>query len=182
LRPGAEFHRTTFRGWTDEAHKLFPHYPRGLLVAGDDFNPHNAPWLPKGLKKGGLDGREAIALINANELGGTSVVLRRQIERSAAHWTLVASIEALELFRRKRLEASTVPDLAAAAALILAVDMERMLRRSVETEECPAVRFRIRCEPTDHASTIRDAVLALLEKRVIRIEPVGWIGTPATVL
>ena len=88
-----------FRGWTDEAHKLFPHYPEGLLVAGDDFKPHNAPWLPKRLKKGGLDGRDAIALINANEFWGTSVVLNRRIERSATHWTLVASIEDLELFR-----------------------------------------------------------------------------------
>ena len=128
-----------FRGWTDEAHRLFPRYPEGLLIAGDDFKPHNAPCLPKRLAKGGLDGRDAIALINANELGGTSVVLRRRIERSATHWTLVASIEALELFRRRRLEASTVPDLAAAAALILAVDVERMLRRSVEAGERPAV-------------------------------------------
>jgi hypothetical protein len=171
-----------FRGWNDEAHKLFPRYPEGLLVAGDDFKPHNAPWLPKRLKKGGLDGRDAIALINANEFWGTSVVLRRRIERSATHWTLVASIEDLELFRRRRLEASTVPDLAAAAALILAVDAERMLRRSVETEERPAVQVGIRCELTDHASTIRGAVLALLAKRVIRIEPVGWICASATVL
>jgi hypothetical protein len=171
-----------FRGWTDEAHKLFPNYPEGLLVAGDDFKPHNAPWLPKRLKRGGLDGCDAVALINANEFRGTSVVLKRRIERSATHWTVVASIEDLELFRVRRLAASTVPDLAAAAALILAVDVERMLRRSVETEERPAVQVGIRCEQTDHASTIRDAVLALLEKRVIRIEPVGWTGTPATVL
>ena len=163
-----------FRGWTDEAHRLFPHYPRGLLIAGEDFKPHNAPWLPKRLKKGGLDGRAAIALINASELWGTSVILRRRIERSATHWTLVAAIEDLELFRVRRLEASTVPDLAAAAALILAVDAERMLRRSTETEEHLAVRVGIRCEPSDHASTVRDAVLALLEKRVIRVRA-GWL-------
>src|SRR5262249_47579839 len=38
-----------FRGWTDEAHALFPRYPEGLVVVGDDFEPLRPIWVPKRL-------------------------------------------------------------------------------------------------------------------------------------
>jgi predicted nucleotidyltransferase len=168
-----------FRAWNDEAHRLFPRYPEGLLIAGSDFKPPIPPsWLPKHLKKRALDGRNAVALINANEFWGTSIILRRQIEQSEVSWTLVACFEDLELFRRRRVESMTVPDLASAAALILAVDAERMLRRSAETEVRPPIHVRIRCERAD---PISNSVLALLEQRAVRIEPVGWTGPSASV-
>lgn len=171
-----------FRGWTDEAHALFPRYPEGLAVACDDFKPHKPIWLPKRLKKGGLDGRSAIAIVNANEFWGTSVVLRRRIDRSDAVWTLEACFEDVELFRSRRsIVPSTIPDLAAAAALILAVDAGRMLRRSMETLPSPAVQIRIGDEASDRSMQISDAVVELLGRRAVRIEPLHWKALPINI-
>lgn len=129
-----------FRSWTDDARRLFPHYPDGLRVVGDDHQLNGNFWTPKRLRRMGLDGRRAIALINATRGWGTSIVLNREIEAHDTVWTLRARFTELELFRsRKRAEASTLPDIAAAAALILAVDAERMLRRATEFPSTPTI-------------------------------------------
>src|SRR5882724_2302740 len=61
---------------------------------------------------------------NQNRYRGTSIVLRRRVEKGPKNWTLNWTLHAwfghLELYRsRKRVDLSTLPDLAAAAALIL---------------------------------------------------------------
>jgi predicted nucleotidyltransferase len=173
-----------FRGWTDQAHRLFPNYPDRLRVVGDGHDLSNFPWLPKRLKSDGLDGREAIALVNATRLRGTSIVLRRRIEHDLATWTLYAWFESLELYRRRsRVDPSTLPEMAAAAALILAVDAERMLRRAAEESAEPAVEIRIRHDlDKDMNRYFVEAVHNHLQTRAIRIEPEDWPGPPVSVL
>jgi len=170
-----------FRGWTDDAHNLFPHYPEGLRIGGDDFRPRGDFWTPKRLAAKGLDGRNAIALINATQWWGTSIVLCRKIETGAELWALDASFSDFELYRsRKRLEPTTVPDIASATALILAVDAERMLRRSAELPSAPSVEIRITGIADNQAlqSQLVSRVHHLLKTRAIRIEPLGWQSLP----
>lgn len=69
-------------------HKLFPHYPDGLRIVGDGYDLDRYPWIPKRLKRDGIDGREAIALINATSFCGTSIVLRRWMEKQPMIWML----------------------------------------------------------------------------------------------
>jgi nitrogen fixation protein len=173
-----------FRGWTDQAHKLFPDYPDGLRVVGDGHDLSNYPWVPKRVRAGCLDGREAIVLVNATRFWGTSIILRRGIEKDFASWTLHARFENLELYRsRKRIDLSTLPDMAAAAALILAVDAERMLRRAAEELAGPSVQIRIGHDlDKDMRSYFVDAVHDHLQSRAIRIEPENWSGPPVSVV
>jgi hypothetical protein len=173
-----------FRGWTDDAHKLFPHYPERLRVVADDYKLDNYCWIPKRLKAGGIDGRNMIALIDATPFWGTSIILRRRIEASPTNWILHAEFESLELHRaRKRIDLGTLPDMAAATALILAVDAERMLRRANEETISPTVQIKIgRSGLNDDMNAyfidvIRDHLLL----RTIRIEPEGWMGAPALI-
>jgi hypothetical protein len=134
-----------FRGWTDDAHKLFPQYPEGLRIVGDNRDLASYPWVPKRLNAGGFDGREAVALVNATPLKGTSIVLRRKVEQGSENWILRGWFEHLEFYRsRKRVDYSTLPDLAAAAALILAVDAERMLRRAAEESAGVGIQICVR--------------------------------------
>lgn len=174
-----------FRGWTDDAHALFPHYPDGLRVVGDDHNLRHYPWTPKRLKKAGLDGRNAVALINATTWWGTSLVLQRHIEMDATHWTLHAVFSDIQLHRaRKHLDLITLPDMAAVTALILAVDAERMLRRAAELSDSPTVRIHIDDAglSEDLQSYFVESVRAHLESRTIRIEPADWAGEKVSVL
>lgn len=173
-----------FRGWTDEAHKLFPHYPEGLRIVGDGHELGSYPWVPPCLKVGDFDGREAIVLINATPFRGTSVVLRRRVEKDPENWTLHAWFEHLEFYRsRRRVDLSTLPDLAAAVALILAVDAERMLRRAAEGPVGLRIQVRIsRKLDEDMNAQFIDAVHNHLQTRTIRIEPEEWAGPLVSVL
>ncbi|MER8370598.1 hypothetical protein NKH84_24055 [Mesorhizobium sp. M0902] len=54
-----------------------------LHVAGDDFLQRGDIWTTKSVKAKGLGGRGAIALFNATQWWGTSIVLRRKIEITA---------------------------------------------------------------------------------------------------
>lgn len=173
-----------FRGWTDEAHRLFPQYPSGLRIASDSFEPFDFPWVPKRVKKGGLDGRSAIALISATNYWGTSIVLRRQIETGAKVLTLRVWFEDLELFRaRKRIDVATIADLAAATALIVGVDAERMLRRSVELAARPQVEVRFqKSGEHDACGIIVDAAVRRLEDGDVRIQPTDWEGGAVSIV
>jgi len=173
-----------FRGWTDEACMLFPQSPRGLRIAVDGFKPFSFPWVPKSVKKGGLDGRNAIALISATKFWGTSIVLRRQIEARAKVLTLHVRFDDLELFRsRKRIEAATIGDLATAAALIVGVDAERMLRRSVELAVRPQVEVRFqRNGEQDACGMIVDAAVRRLADGDVRSQPAGWESEPVSIV
>jgi hypothetical protein len=83
----------------------------------------------------------------------------------------------------KRVDVSTLPDLAATAALILAVDAERMLRRGAEQSAAPGVELRIRRElDEDMNANFIDAVYDHLQKRTIRIEPEEWKGPSVSVV
>lgn len=168
-----------FRGWTDDAHALFPTYPDGLRVVGDNHDLSRYSWTPKRLKKPGLDGREAVALISAKEWWGTSVILRRRIEAGPTLWTLNASFSDLQLYRaRKHADWATLRDLAAVTALILAVDAERMLRRANELPQPLTIGIAI--DNSGVTDEVRpdfiDPLLTHLNDRVVRIEPVGWKG------
>lgn len=173
-----------FRGWTDEAHHLFPHYPKNLRVVADGFDLRNSPWLPKRLKSGGLDGREAVAIIDATAFWGTSIVLRRHIETSSSRWTLRVWFEDLEIFRRRtRVDLATLPDMAAAAALIVAVDAERMLRRAAEQESPPEIHVLLDRGKLsgDMETDFFDTISEHLRARRIKIEPDGWMGAPVLI-
>jgi len=137
------------------------------------------------LKKQGLDGRNAIALINATSWWGTSIILQRHIEIDARHWTLHAGFSDIQLHRaRKHVDLLTVPDLAAVTALILAVDAERMLRRAAELADVPIVRIRIDDAGLngDLRSYFAEPVRDHLDSRTIRVEPLNWMGAKALVL
>jgi hypothetical protein len=82
----------------------------------------------------------------------------------------------LELFRnRKRPDPSTLPDIAAAAALILAGDAERVLRRATELPTNPTIQIDLR---PDDETTLRkyfyEPVQQLLQQQAIRIIPLDW--------
>lgn len=172
-----------FRGWTDDAHRLFPRYPDGLRVLGDGYELHSYPWAPRRLKSGGLDARSAILLANATPHWGTSIVLRRRIDRTSATWTLRASFEDLELHRsRTRVNVATLSDMAAAAALILAVDAERIIRRVAEDRSDATMLISLGgCQNEDVNEYFVRVVKDHLQSRAIRIEPDGWRGPPVAV-
>lgn len=174
-----------FRGWTDDARKLFPHYPAGLRVVGDDYQLNADFWMPKRLRRKGLDGRHAVALINATQWWGTSIVLNREIKASDAVWTLRARFTEFELLRsRKWPEVSTLPDIAAAAALILAVDAERMLRRATELPSGPTIQIDLRSDANEEnlCGFFYEPTRELLHERAIRIEPPDWTGSAVAIL
>ncbi|MCH4561068.1 hypothetical protein [Mesorhizobium jarvisii] len=174
-----------FRGWTDEAYRMFPEHPKGLRIAADDFCPHGDFWKPKRLEMKGLDGRNSIALINAMNRWGTSIVLNRSIETCSTAWTLHASFTDLELYRsRTRLELVSLPDIAAAASLILAVDAERMLRRGAEIHGAPAARIQVTSDTARDGlqEHLIEPVREILNSRAIRIEPLDWRGSQVEVL
>jgi predicted nucleotidyltransferase len=163
-----------FRGWTDDAHKLFPHYPRGLRVVGDNHRLGNDFWIPERLGQKGLDARSAVALINATHQWGTCIILNRIIETDQDVWTLKARFTHLELLRnRKRPEVSSLPDIVAASALIIAVDAERMLRRAAELPICPIIQINLRPDVDDTALNqfFYEPVQRLLRQQAIRIAP-----------
>jgi hypothetical protein len=114
----------------------------------------------------------------------TSLVLRRRVEKGSENWTLHAWFENLELYRsRKRVDLSTLPDLAAAAALILAVDAERMLRRAAEESARAAIQIRVRRElDKDMNAHFIDVVQEHLQTPTIRIEPEEWSGPPVSIV
>jgi hypothetical protein len=158
---------------------LFSHYPKDLRVVGDDFLRSGDFWTLKRVKTKGLDGRSAIALMNATQWWGTSIVLRRKIETSPQMWTLEASFSDLEFCRsQKRLELMTLPELASVTALILAVDAERMLRRAAELPVTPAVQINLvsDVENGDLQSHLIGPAYDLLKSRAIRVKPQDWQG------
>lgn len=173
-----------FRGWTDDAHLVFPRYPQGLRVLGHDHDLRHYPWTPKSLRQADLDGRGRVALVNATEWTGISFIFHRRIEAEATAWNLRAHFSDLELHRaRKRVDAGTLPDIAAAAALIIAADGERMLRRAREVSMTPQINIIV--DDSGLSDEIVSGLIAplrhLLEARLIRIEPVDWKGEPAVV-
>lgn len=175
-----------FRGWTDDAHALFPNNPDGLRVVGDDHNLSHYPWTPKRLRKPGLDGRNAVALISATKWWGTSLILHRHIEVSPSSWILHAGFSDLQLYRaRKYADWATLRDLSAVTALILAVDAERMLRRTSELPQPPTIRIAIDDNgglTDDIRPDFLEPLRAHLAERTIRIEPPDWTGEKAVLI
>jgi hypothetical protein len=164
-----------FRGWTDECHKLFPHYPKRSRVVADDHELHNFPWTPKTIKRAGLDGRSSVAIINATEWWGTCITLHRLITSAEDKHELKARFSDLLLHRRRTIEPSTLPDIAAVTSLILAVDAERILRRRIELGMTPQVTIRISQEGlSDELKTdLAGEVVNTLSRRAVAIEPIG---------
>ena len=171
-----------FRGLSEEARALFPRHPSGLWVgrsADGDFRP---AWRPSSLRNRALDGRNAFAIVNATEHGGASVVLRREIAPPAAGRRLCARFEDGER-RRARLDDRAIPDIASAAALIVAVDAERILRRLAEANsDFPVV---VSVEGDDHnqvVAAVKDEVVNRLVDRAARIEPLHWRGQAVSIV
>lgn len=174
-----------FRGWTDEAHQLFPRYPEGLRVVCDAHEFGDFFWKPKQLNNGGLDGRRAVALVKASAFSGTSIILERRLDLGGTAWTLCAEFDKVELYRaRKYADMSTLPDLAAAAALILAVDGERLLRRGAEQHSPPpivTIQFAREAADDGLRRYLINETCQLLKERRVRIEPTDWSGSPVAV-
>lgn len=165
-----------FRGWIEEAEAVFPLSGRHLRVLADGFDGRYYRWIPKNLKARKLDGREAIAIINANGISGTSIVLERSIVVGDKQWTLRASFSGSSMHRsRKYVDLTTLPDMAAAVALILATDAERMVRRALEDDT--AVPIVVEISDAGLSDEMKDFFLSLivdlLTKRTVRIEPDG---------
>ena len=66
-----------FRGWTRDARALFPRFPDGLRIVADDDALLHSPSVPALLKRPRLDGRKAVALVNATERLKTGLILHR---------------------------------------------------------------------------------------------------------
>jgi len=71
--------------------------------------------------------------------------------------------------------------MAAAAALILAVDAERMLRRAAESSGEPRIQISIGHELSEDMNAyFVEAVHDHLKTRAIRVEPEEWSGPPVS--
>ena len=163
-----------FRGWTDDAHRLFAHYPEDLRLFADGFELNDFPWQPKRLRRPGLDSRAALLLVDATRYWGVSLVLNRTIETSETHWVLDARFSDIELHRaRTRVDLGSTPSIVGAASLILAVDAERMIRRARNLPTMPAVQIRIIRDglPDEIQVHVVDEIATILGSRTVRIEP-----------
>ncbi|MDT7529204.1 hypothetical protein OVY29_11060 [Sphingopyxis sp. SE2] len=131
---------------------------------------------PKTVKRKGLDGRNAVAIVDATEWSGTSITLHRAIEKTHDRWMLRASFSDLALHRsRKYVDLYTLPDMVAAVSLILAVDAERMFRRANEAGMQSNVTIRISAEGLreDMREHFAQRIADMLARRVVAIEPAG---------
>lgn len=174
-----------FRGWTEECHQLFPHFPRNLRIVADGHQLGGFPWTPKSVRKKGLDGRAAVAIVDATEFWGVCITLHRTIERRADGWVLLASFSDLALHRsRKYVDLASLPDMVAAVSLILAVDAERILRRATEADSLPKVTIHISQDdlPEDMRKYFAQEIADMLTRRAVAIEPKGEGGTASIVL
>ena len=173
-----------FRGWTDDAHKLFPTFPEGLRIAVNGQTLSSKAWTPEVLTNRELDGRERIAFVNAAENWGASIVLRRQINRAPSGWTMQAWFEEPEVSRkRQRIDALSLLNMAAAAALIIAVDAERMLRRAAEETSGTRVEINLSvASDEDISAFLVQSVHEDLQTRVIQVEPEAWPGEPVSIV
>lgn len=165
-----------FRGWTDDAHRLFAHYPEDLRVLAEGFDLRSFPWRPKRLSRPSLDGRESLLVMDATQWWGLSIVLHRSIDTSGMQWVLHARFSDVELNRaRKRVDLASAPSIVGVVSLILAVDAERMLRRARELPDAPGVEIRIAQEGLidDVRVHVIDEIAKTLRSRAVRIEPEG---------
>lgn len=166
-----------FRGWTDECRQLFPEYPRTLRIAASGDELRNFPWLPKTIKRPGLDGRSAVAIVSATEFWGTSVTLHRSIQDISGEAVLKASFSDLLLHRsRKYIDLATLPEMVSAVSLILAVDAERIIRRAIDRDIAAKVTIQISSGdlPEDMIQYFVKEIVENLVKRTVAIEPVGF--------
>ena len=171
-----------FRSWSEEARALFVRHPSGLWVGRSADDGRRLAWRPKNLRSRALDGRNAIAVVNATEHGGASVVLCREIALAPAACRLCARFEHSES-RRTRLDDRAIPDIASAAALIVAVDAERMLRRLEEAKsELPVVVSVEGDDRVDIVGALKDEVISRLVDRTARIEPLYWRGREVSIV
>ncbi len=173
-----------FRSWSDAANALFAKYPDSLRVIGSADVTSRSGWEPKSLNDRFLDGRSAIPIFNVTDFGAMSVVLCREISVEPKNCVIRARFEDAELYRaRKRLDPSTVCEIASAAALIIAVDAERVLRRLAEADAEVAVSVII--EGDDGIAAVEVVQVELvkpLADRAVRIEPSGWTGRQVSIV
>ncbi|WP_298670673.1 hypothetical protein [uncultured Sphingomonas sp.] len=165
-----------FRGWTDECRRLFPEYPRDLRIAASGDDLRDFPWRPKTIKRPGIDGRAAIAVISATEFWGTCITLRRSIYDISGKTVLEASFSDLQLHRsRKYIDLATLPEMVSAVSLILAVDAERILRRATDRDSSAGITIQIVSGdlPDDMKHYFVGEIVKVLEQRTVAIEPAG---------
>jgi len=165
-----------FRGWTDDAHRVFAHYPRDLRVLADGYQHLAFRWTPKALKKGGIDGRFALLIVDADDFSGVSVVLRRRIETLDGHWTLHAELNDVQLYRaRVNIDYRSLASIIGAVSLILAVDAERMVRRAADLAVCPRIAISLTGSelPQTLQDFLVDPICDILQQRTVAIEPQG---------
>ena len=167
-----------FRSWSDDGQALFPKYPDGLRVVGSADVRFLSGWKPKSLKKRFLDARDAISIFNVTDFGGMSVVLCREISFEPGVCVIHSRFDDAELRRaRKRIDPSAVGEIASAAALIIAVDAERVLRRLAEANADAAVCVSIEGgDGVEAIEAVKAEVIKRLVGRAVRIEPLDWTG------
>jgi predicted nucleotidyltransferase len=171
-----------FRSWTDEARRLFSNPPYRFRVVTDATSLGDS-WKPKRTKSSGLDGRNNILIMDVDDIEGASFVLRRSVDITPKAWTLRVGLEDFQAQRKRTaIEAKCFFSIITGAVMILAVDAERLLRRSAETPEKPDVYIRIESNAADwrlpHAE---EWMQKMLSDRLVRIEPEGWAGPKVSI-
>jgi len=134
------------------------------------------PWKPKTIKRSGIDGRAAAAIISASEFWGTCITLRRSIYELSGMAVLEASFSDFLLHRsRKQIDLATLPEMVSAVSLILAVDAERLLRRAIDRGRPARVTIQIISGdlPEDMKQHFIDEIVKVLAQRKVAIEPSG---------
>lgn len=168
---------TIFRSWSKDARRVFARYPQHLRIFADGYQQHNFPWVPKALKRGGIDGRSLLLVTDAIDRWGVSVVLSRRIEIADDKWTLHAKMVDVELHHaRTVVDLESLPPIVGAIALILAADAEHMVRRAAELPTMPAIAISLkRTGLVDMLqSFLIDQIHKKIRSRAVAVEPDGF--------
>lgn len=163
-----------FGDWTEKCRKLFQTYPHNTRLIADGFQPFNFPWTPPSAKAAQIDGRANVVIASAVGRAGLAITLNRQITVEETGGVLAASFH--DMVARRERDCGDLGFLApmiATAALILAADAERIVRRMADNGHTPAVDIVIAGAelPSGFRRRFVDEVALLLSERSVQIEP-----------
>lgn len=166
-----------FGGWTDETHALFPYYPQDLHVIADGNKLHSVGWVPKAIRKGNLDGRVRVAVLQTQAWVGLGIVLQRKISETPGR-QVQAWVEEQAMLKVRSQLSPMVEFVGATVALIVATDMERVCRRQAEQGLRGELGIMINFENLSGPlqEQLREWVREIFDKGKVRVTPIGWNG------